>query len=115
MGSNKDYISNLTKTTIGKSQPLGPSSPKCETSEAEAMFGTLVNGLMFMATALFLNDTEIPLKGHPVTLDETKFIRNAINDVALGVARAGLSRYLNRRYGWSNENGYEATRGKIKL
>ncbi|CAL5382247.1 unnamed protein product [Camellia sinensis] len=76
---------------------------------------TLVDVMMFMATALYLKDTRTPLKGPPgleftprrfvyrtVSLDNMKVVKNAmnmtINDVALAITQAGLSRYLNRRY-----------------
>ncbi|KAJ8528989.1 hypothetical protein K7X08_035824 [Anisodus acutangulus] len=77
---------------------------------------TMVDVLMFMATAMFLKDTNTPIKGRPgsefnprrivygtVSLDDMKLVKNALNmtitDVALGVTQAGLSIYLNRRYG----------------
>ncbi|XP_042504669.1 wax ester synthase/diacylglycerol acyltransferase 11-like isoform X1 [Macadamia integrifolia] len=79
------------------------------------IWNTMVDVLMFIATLMFLKDTETPLKGPPgveftpkrfvhrtVSLDDIKFIKNSlnmtINDVALGITQAGLSRYLNRRY-----------------
>ncbi|CAL8123720.1 unnamed protein product [Prunus armeniaca] len=79
-------------------------------------WNTFVDVFMFMLTALCLEDTKTPLKGPPgsefnprrfvyqtLSLDDMKLIKNAmnltINDVALGVTQAGLSRYLNRRYG----------------
>ncbi|KAG6730304.1 hypothetical protein I3842_01G073400 [Carya illinoinensis] len=77
---------------------------------------TVVDVFMFIATAMFLKDTETPLKGPPgveftprrivhrtVSLDDIKLVKNAmhmtVNDVALGITQAGLSRYLNRKYG----------------
>ncbi|KAK2993873.1 hypothetical protein RJ640_003985, partial [Escallonia rubra] len=82
------------------------------------VWNTIVDVVMFLVTALFLKDTETPIKGLPgaefnprrfvyrtVSLDDIKLVKNAmnmtINDVALGVTQAGLSRYLNRRYGES--------------
>ncbi|XP_060218397.1 wax ester synthase/diacylglycerol acyltransferase 11-like [Lycium barbarum] len=79
-------------------------------------WNTVVDVLMFMATAMFLKDTNTPIKGRPgsefnprrfvhrtVSLDDMKLVKNAldmtINDVALGVIQAGLSVYLNRRFG----------------
>ncbi|KAK3037320.1 hypothetical protein RJ639_032082 [Escallonia herrerae] len=79
------------------------------------VWNTIVDVVMFMVTALFLEDTKTPIKGLPgaefnprrfvyrtVSLDDIKLVKNAmnmtINDVALGVTQAGLSRYLNRRY-----------------
>ncbi|XP_071701516.1 wax ester synthase/diacylglycerol acyltransferase 11-like [Rutidosis leptorrhynchoides] len=80
------------------------------------VWNTVVDVGYFMATVLFLKDTETPLKApdgsefnprrfvyRTVSLDDMKLIKNAmnltINDVALGITRAGLSQYLNRRYG----------------
>uniref|UniRef100_A0A7N0T4J1 diacylglycerol O-acyltransferase n=1 Tax=Kalanchoe fedtschenkoi TaxID=63787 RepID=A0A7N0T4J1_KALFE len=80
------------------------------------LWNTLVDIVMFMCTALFLKDTTTPLTGPPgveftprrfvhrtVSLEDMKLIKNhlnaTINDVALGVTEAGLSRYLNRKYG----------------
>ncbi|KAH0729518.1 hypothetical protein KY290_000640 [Solanum tuberosum] len=79
-------------------------------------WNTVVDVLMFMATIMFLKDTTTPIKGTPgsvfkprrlvyriVSLDDMKLVKNALNmtvtDVALGVTQAGLSVYLNRRYG----------------
>lgn len=153
----EDYISNLTKTTINKSQPLWDIHLlNLKTTDAEAVgvfrihhslgdgtslmslllactrqisdpealptipvkkrqdkneFGgifwrcvmavwwvlqlfcnTVVDIFFFMATALFLKDTETPLKGPPgvefsprrfvwrsVSLDDVKLVRNAMN------------------------------------
>ncbi|XP_074359882.1 wax ester synthase/diacylglycerol acyltransferase 11-like [Apium graveolens] len=80
------------------------------------LWNTLVAVFMFVLTALFLKDTPTPLKGPPgvelkprrfvrrtINLQDFKLVKNAldctINDVVLGVTQAGLSRYLNRRYG----------------
>ncbi|KAL5542480.1 hypothetical protein UlMin_010190 [Ulmus minor] len=82
---------------------------------------TFVDVLVFIATALFLKDTQTPIKGPPgselkprrivfkiVSLDDMKLIKNAmdatINDVAVGITQAGLSKYLNRRYGLDQDN-----------
>ncbi|EEF39064.1 wax ester synthase/diacylglycerol acyltransferase 11 [Ricinus communis] len=82
----------------------------------QLFWNTVVDVLMFTVTALFLNDSETPIKGRPgveftprrliwrtVSLDDIKLVKNAmnttINDVALGVTQAGLSQYLNRKYG----------------
>ncbi|XP_010520975.1 PREDICTED: O-acyltransferase WSD1-like isoform X2 [Tarenaya hassleriana] len=91
------------------------------------ILNTVVDVLLFLATTLFLKDTETPLKGgadvglNPkrfahriVPLDDIKLIKNAmkmtINDVLLGVTQAALSRYLNRRYDNNNKED-EITRG----
>lgn len=143
----EDYISNLTKTTIDKSQPLWdlhllkrlefsgddislmslllactrqisypsalPTIPGKKKKQNENKFGwfrrsvmavfwglqmfwnTVVNGMMFMATALFLNNTDTPLRGPPgveftprrfvwraVSLDDIKLIKNAMSTVS---------------------------------
>ncbi|KAI3416771.1 Diacylglycerol O-acyltransferase, partial [Psidium guajava] len=79
------------------------------------MWNTAVAIIMFTATLLFLKDSESPIKGPPgvelmprrfvyrtVSLEDIKMVKNAlnatVNDVALGVTQAGLSRYLNWRY-----------------
>ncbi|KAJ0025635.1 hypothetical protein Pint_07645 [Pistacia integerrima] len=85
------------------------------------LWNTLVDVMMFLATTLMLiKDTKTPLKGplgfgssprrfvhRSVSLDDIKLIKNStrttINDVMLGVTQAGLSRYLNRKYGESNK------------
>ncbi|XP_019099697.1 PREDICTED: O-acyltransferase WSD1-like [Camelina sativa] len=78
---------------------------------------TVCDALEFIATALFLKDSETPIKGdfrlkkskqmrlvhRTVSLDDIKLIKNAmkmtVNDVVLGVSQAGLSQYLKRRFG----------------
>ncbi|KAL1217269.1 Wax ester synthase/diacylglycerol acyltransferase 6 [Cardamine amara subsp. amara] len=78
---------------------------------------TVSDALEFIATAMFLKDTETPIKGdfrlskskkmclvhRTVSLDEIKLIKDTmkmtVNDVVLGVSQAGLSQYLERRYG----------------
>ncbi|KAL8136099.1 wax ester synthase/diacylglycerol acyltransferase 11-like [Apium graveolens] len=80
------------------------------------LWNTLVAIFVFVLTAFFLKDTQTPLKGpagvelkprrfirRTLNLQDFKLVKNAlhctINDVVLGVTQAGLSRYLNRRYG----------------
>ncbi|RWV99818.1 hypothetical protein GW17_00037256 [Ensete ventricosum] len=80
------------------------------------VWNTLVDVAHFVATCIFLKDTPTPFKGaegtefHPkrfvhrtICLHHVKAIKNAmhctINDVLVGVASAGFSRYLSRRYG----------------
>ncbi|KAK6918217.1 O-acyltransferase WSD1, C-terminal [Dillenia turbinata] len=96
------------------------------------MWNTVIDVLMFLATALFLKDTNTPLKGGPdaahtprrfvhrtVSLDDMKFVKNAmkgtINDVALGITQAGLSRYLNRRYGEESKEDKGSTQHRNNL
>eukprot|EP00261_Vitis_vinifera_P040032 XP_019081275.1 PREDICTED: O-acyltransferase WSD1-like [Vitis vinifera] len=88
----------------------------------QLIWNTIIDVLMFVATTLFLKDTKTPLnsgrkKGgvvgprrfvyRTVSLD-IKLIKNGmkttINDVVMGVSLAGLSRYLNRRYGEAKED-----------
>ncbi|XP_021297233.1 O-acyltransferase WSD1 [Herrania umbratica] len=86
------------------------------------ILNTIVDLLLFVATVVFLKDTKTPLKGssgveqnpkkivhRTVSLDDIKLVKNAmgmtVNDVIMGVTQAGLSRYLNRKYG-------EVDRGK---
>ncbi|KAK0591135.1 hypothetical protein LWI29_036100 [Acer saccharum] len=84
-------------------------------------WNTFVDVLKLLATmSMFLKDTETPLKTEfgstgttprrfvhrMVSLDDVKLVKNAmnnvtINDVMVGVTQAGLSRYLNRKYGES--------------
>lgn len=97
------------------------------------VWNTLVDVACFMATTVFLKDTETPLKApagaeftprrfvhRTVSLDDMKLIKNAmnmtINDVALGVTQAGLSRYLDGRYGGGKEDeGATSTEKKNNL
>lgn len=92
-------------------------------------WNTSMDVLMFVATTLFLKDNS-PFKTSPnggnvsrrvvyksFSLQDMKFVKNAIgatiNDVALGITQAGLSRYLSRKY--ENEgNNHEVTREKTK-
>uniref|UniRef100_A0A803KZN1 Diacylglycerol O-acyltransferase n=1 Tax=Chenopodium quinoa TaxID=63459 RepID=A0A803KZN1_CHEQI len=89
-------------------------------------WNTSMDVLMFVATTLFLKDNS-PFKTSPnggnvsrrvvyksFSLQDMKFVKNAIgatiNDVALGITQAGLSRYLSRKYDaeakWGNAVGY---------
>ncbi|KAJ6764792.1 O-ACYLTRANSFERASE (WSD1-LIKE) FAMILY PROTEIN [Salix koriyanagi] len=84
------------------------------------IWNTLVDLVLFLATMLYLEDTKTPLKGaygvelkpkrfvhRTVSLDDIKLVKNAmnmtINDAIMGVTQAGLSRYLNRKYGDQSE------------
>ncbi|CAN4087076.1 unnamed protein product [Withania somnifera] len=80
------------------------------------LVNTAMDVLMFTITIIFLKDTKTPISAMPdfesnkarrivhriISLDDLKFVKNAmdvtINDVALGLTQAGLSKYLNRRY-----------------
>ncbi|XP_062091401.1 wax ester synthase/diacylglycerol acyltransferase 11-like [Humulus lupulus] len=96
-------------------------------------WNTFRDVLKFTGTALLLiKDSKTPIKGPPgsennprrivyriVSLDDMKLIKNAmnttINDVALGATQAGLSKYLNRRYGILNKNDVGETEKKNNL
>ncbi|CAN0889697.1 Wax ester synthase/diacylglycerol acyltransferase 11 [Linum grandiflorum] len=103
---------------------------------AVLMWNTAVDVLAFFLTAMGLKDTETPLKGpdgvehlprrfvwRTVSLDDFKFVKNAmnttINDVALGATQAGLSRYLNRKFGGSDDDGETKnsllSKGRIRM
>ncbi|KAK6918215.1 O-acyltransferase, WSD1-like, N-terminal [Dillenia turbinata] len=90
---------------------------------------TVIDVLLFLATVLFLKDTETPLRGsledastprrivhRAVSLEDMKLVKNGINgtinDVALGMTQAGLSRYLNKRYGDRNDRNKSAIKKK---
>nr|GEW43963.1 O-acyltransferase WSD1-like [Tanacetum cinerariifolium] len=80
------------------------------------LWNTIVGLVTLMSTALFLKDTDTPLKRSPVienrtrrfvlrsvSLADIKMIKSAmnvtVNDVIVGVVQCALYRYLNRRYG----------------
>ncbi|KAL9684708.1 hypothetical protein QQ045_022149 [Rhodiola kirilowii] len=80
------------------------------------IWNTFVDVLLFLATLFFLKDTKNPITApadvgdtpkrivhRTVSLDDIKLVarvtKTTVNDVVMGVTEAGLSRYLNRRYG----------------
>ncbi|XP_019104053.2 wax ester synthase/diacylglycerol acyltransferase 5 isoform X1 [Beta vulgaris subsp. vulgaris] len=82
------------------------------------LWNTIVDLCFFLATMIFLKDTNTPVKASRGTekgpkkfvyrilsLDDIKLVKNVmnvtINDVIVGITQAGLSRYLNRKYGES--------------
>ncbi|KAK4364175.1 hypothetical protein RND71_015533 [Anisodus tanguticus] len=91
------------------------------------LFNTAVDVFMFIITTIFLKDSKTPISARPynsetkarrivhriISLDDLKFVKNAmdvtINDVALGITQAGLSKYLNRKYavGGKDKGGTE--------
>ncbi|CAN6483466.1 unnamed protein product [Victoria cruziana] len=88
----------------------------------QVMWYTLIDCMALLATAVFFKDTDNPIKGSrdlqtrpklivdsTLSLDDIKLVKRAIsgtvNDVMLGVATAGLVRYMNRRY--AKKNGVE--------
>ncbi|KAL1824038.1 hypothetical protein ACET3Z_010816 [Daucus carota] len=96
-------------------------------------FNTFVDVMNFTATALFLKDTDTPLKGAPedvrlsskrivhkiFSLHDIKLVKSAmnatINDVLLGITMAGISRYLYGKYAprsCEDEKDYATTRKK---
>uniref|UniRef100_A0A7N0U0U7 Diacylglycerol O-acyltransferase n=1 Tax=Kalanchoe fedtschenkoi TaxID=63787 RepID=A0A7N0U0U7_KALFE len=96
------------------------------------LFNTIVDVFRFILTALFLKDTQTPLRSPPgveftarrivhrtVSLDDMKLIKNhlsaTINDVALGVTQAGISRYLNRKYGELKKESVGSTEERNNL
>ncbi|KAK6246623.1 O-acyltransferase [Theobroma cacao] len=86
------------------------------------IWNTLVDMLMCVATLYFYKDTPTPLKPpsrsvactpkrivrRTFSLDDVKLVKNAtnttVNDVVLAITQAGLSRYLNRKYGKANRH-----------
>ncbi|GAB2249780.1 hypothetical protein Droror1_Dr00013139 [Drosera rotundifolia] len=79
------------------------------------IWNTLIHFGLFVATALFLTDTDTPIKGGKgverspkrivhriVCLDDIKLVKNemnvTVNDVIVGITEAALSRYLHRLY-----------------
>ncbi|KAL3349216.1 hypothetical protein AABB24_022385 [Solanum stoloniferum] len=81
------------------------------------LFNTIADVLLFIATALFLKDSQTPFTTtqgfnasarqryiyRTISLDDVKFIKDVtnakVNDVVLGITQAALSRYIHRRYG----------------
>ncbi|KAK6276981.1 hypothetical protein POUND7_017304 [Theobroma cacao] len=86
------------------------------------IWNTSVDLLVCVATLFFYKDTPTPLKPssrrvactpgrimrRTFTLDDIKLVKNAtnmtVNDVVLAITQAGLSRYLNRKYGKTKRN-----------
>ncbi|XP_051138089.1 wax ester synthase/diacylglycerol acyltransferase 11-like isoform X2 [Andrographis paniculata] len=86
------------------------------------IFHTVADGVAILATVAFVKDKKTPIKGSAgveaspkrfvhriVSLDDFKLVKTAmnvsINDVALAVTEAGVSRYLKSRYDNVDENG----------
>ncbi|KAK6804668.1 hypothetical protein RDI58_002452 [Solanum bulbocastanum] len=81
------------------------------------LFNTIADVLLFIATALFLKDSQTPFTTtqgfnasarqryiyRTISMDDVKFIKDVTNakvdDVVLGITQAALSRYIHRRYG----------------
>ncbi|XP_010519416.1 PREDICTED: O-acyltransferase WSD1-like [Tarenaya hassleriana] len=98
------------------------------------VFNTFCDAFEFVATTLFLKDTETPIKGkrgglmeekprrfvhRTMSFDDIKLIKNTmnmtVNDVLLGITLAGLSRYLNRKYGDTEEKQEAKERNQDNL
>uniref|UniRef100_A0A0D6R6X2 Uncharacterized protein n=1 Tax=Araucaria cunninghamii TaxID=56994 RepID=A0A0D6R6X2_ARACU len=86
---------------------------------------TLVDVLYFVATLLWIKDSDTPIKGFPgvesspkqivyktFSLEDVKFVKKAINgtinDVLLGITSAGIVRYLQRKYDEKRSGNFEA-------
>uniref|UniRef100_A0A7N0SZA0 diacylglycerol O-acyltransferase n=1 Tax=Kalanchoe fedtschenkoi TaxID=63787 RepID=A0A7N0SZA0_KALFE len=106
-----------------KKQQMDPASKRGRClSFLRVLWNTLVDIFYLLATAFFLDDTPNPLKGpkdarqsprriilKSVRMEDIKFVKHitktTVNDVVMGVVEAGVSRYLNRRYGEINQGG----------
>ncbi|KAL9240532.1 hypothetical protein vseg_014739 [Gypsophila vaccaria] len=93
------------------------------------LWNTLVDLGLFCSTTLWFKDTNNVLKGgfgvgkspkrfvyRTVSLDDIKLVKKAldvtINDVLIGMTQAGISNYLNRKYGEIKVEG-EARRNNL--
>ncbi|KAE8681263.1 hypothetical protein F3Y22_tig00111332pilonHSYRG00062 [Hibiscus syriacus] len=128
---------SLVSLILSCSDTLQSSPAKKEPRSASAQWfsirspllltwNTLVDVWMCAATTYFFKDTETPLKApsssvaftprrivrHTFSLDDVKLVKNAtsttVNDVMLAITHAGLSRYLNRKYGEAKHDNGEA-------
>ncbi|KAK1434653.1 hypothetical protein QVD17_00402 [Tagetes erecta] len=114
------------KVSDPEALPTLPGNNKLGVAKVASLWSTLgviwnsfLALLMFVWTALFLEDTRTPMKGskgvehrarrfvvRSVSLDDIKMVKRAmnvsLNDVVLGITQAGFYRYLQGRY--SNEN-----------
>ncbi|KAK9070803.1 hypothetical protein SSX86_011205 [Deinandra increscens subsp. villosa] len=105
--------------TLPRNNKLSVAKVASLWSRLGVIWNSLVALLMFMLTALFLEDTKTPMKGtegvehrarrfvvRSVSLDDIKLVKRAmnvtLNDVVLGVTQAGFYRYLCGRY--NNKN-----------
>ncbi|KAL0721157.1 hypothetical protein Bca4012_035756 [Brassica carinata] len=72
------------------------------------MLNTVSDALEFFVTTLCFKDTETPIKGDFLSMKKGTGLRlvhrTTINDVVLGVTQAGVSRYLEKRYGEEESN-----------
>ncbi|KAJ9548428.1 hypothetical protein OSB04_020971 [Centaurea solstitialis] len=126
------------KTSDPEALPTLPGNIKksgVTNSSLWASLGVLWNSfvalVMFVLTALFLEDTKTPIKGSKgvehrprrfvtksVSLDDIKLVKNAmnvtVNDVVLGITQAGFYLYLHRRY-CEGDIGYNNFPDNIRL
>ncbi|KAL8153010.1 hypothetical protein V2J09_010770 [Rumex salicifolius] len=96
----------------------------------EVIWNTIIDVSKFLATIFFLKDSSMLVMSSPetdtkrrrivyktISLDDMKFIKNAmnctINDVAIAIIEAGFCRYINRRFG--NENQKDNMKPKSNL
>lgn len=129
-------IASTRKTSDPEALPTVPIKKRAGSTNSNTIFwwilsiwfvlrliwNTCVDFMLFLATFLFLKDTESPIKGAPrcdlttkrfayriVSLNDIKFVKNVmnmtINDVVLGATQAGLSLYLDRRYAEDKKDG----------
>ncbi|KAI3786850.1 hypothetical protein L1987_40869 [Smallanthus sonchifolius] len=101
--------------TLPGNNKLGVAKVASLWSRLGFIWNSFVALLMFVWTALFLEDTKTPMKGskgvegrprrfvvRTVSLDDIKLVKRAmnvtLNDVVLGVTQAGFYRYLSGRY-----------------
>ncbi|KAJ0561006.1 putative transferase [Helianthus annuus] len=102
-------------TLPGNNNKSGVAKVASIWSRLGVLWNSFVALLMFVLTALFLQDTKTPMKGskgvehrarrfivRSVSLDDIKLVKRAmnvtLNDVVLGVTQAGFYRYLRGRY-----------------
>ncbi|XP_004231223.2 wax ester synthase/diacylglycerol acyltransferase 11-like [Solanum lycopersicum] len=97
------------------------------------LFNTMVDVLLFIATALFLKDSQTPFTTtqafnasarqryiyRSVSLDDIKFIKDVtnakLNDVVFGIVQAALSRYFHRTYGKAGKFSVEGMRCRANV
>ncbi|KAH9624172.1 hypothetical protein KSS87_000511 [Heliosperma pusillum] len=120
--ANPNAIPTLPTDKKNKKRVMRPSSSLGLVSLLYGMmflfkmvWNTLIDVPLFIASTLWLKDTKTPVKGglatgtapkrfvyRTISLDDIKLVKRAldtINDVLLGMTQAGLSYYLNRKYG----------------
>nr|GEU46415.1 O-acyltransferase WSD1-like [Tanacetum cinerariifolium] len=122
VGSRKASDPDMLPTLPGNNASSGHPRITSFKSLYIILWNTIVAIVMFMLTALFLKDTQTPLKGSPgmenrrrrfatrsVSIKDIKLVKTTmgvkVNDVVLGVIQASLYRYLERIYdGLENDN-----------